>query len=147
MLYAPSILPHTSPPDAVSYPRRHLSRQRRFPLGVRCCVLRVSGAFPKRETRNPNVTGGANDPVDWLNRMRIIHLIRGNVNRPHRNSFVEKEGYRGIPTVSSGSTPRDAAPYLRRVLCGHRRQITVSFEPQPVRWWATPTSCLLKGIR
>lgn len=44
-------------------------------------MLRVSGAFPKCETRNPNVTGGANDMVDWLNRKCIIHLLQGAVNR------------------------------------------------------------------
>lgn len=67
--------PTSSSPRGTSVPRR------RFPLGVRCCVLRVSGAFPKRETRNPNVTGGANDMVDWLDRVRIIHLSGVIVNR------------------------------------------------------------------
>ena len=50
-------------------------------ISARRSVLRVSGAFPKRETRNPNVTGGANDMVDWLDRKRIIHLLRVAVNR------------------------------------------------------------------
>jgi hypothetical protein len=81
-LYEPSMLPHTSPPGAVmSCPAgRHGRRDDvfRFVFGVACCA--VPGAFPGRETRHQNVTGGPNTVADWLDRGGIIHPCPYHVN-------------------------------------------------------------------
>ena len=39
----------------------------RFVFGVACCA--VPGAFPGRETRHQNVTGGSKPTVDWHDRL------------------------------------------------------------------------------
>lgn len=39
----------------------------RFVFGVACCA--VPGAFPGRETRHQNVTGGSKPTVDWHDRV------------------------------------------------------------------------------
>jgi hypothetical protein len=81
-LYEPSMLPHTSPPGAVmSCPAgRHGRRDDvfRFVFGVACCA--VPGAFPGRETRHQNVTGGSITVADWLDRGGIIHPHHYQVN-------------------------------------------------------------------
>ena len=50
----------------------------RFVFGVACCA--VPGAFPERETRHQNVTGGASTMADWLSRGCIIHPLSVRVN-------------------------------------------------------------------